>query len=209
MKIYQDIKKRIEMVVNLPAFTDELFPQDIASMLKSRLTFKEAISSPDQSLTEPTPAQSCATEVLFQAGQPGCMNNGIEAFRSQLQKELGLSIGPKDPLLALWVSQKELLEQNAAQHQKLLSEFQAALGRNQTAWSEQAKALAQQSLNAGLQAAQYLDTGTALSAYSSKRMYLLLCYSRMKKVPLRPTTGPRVHARRSHASRKLERIARR
>ena len=156
-------------------------------MLKSRLTFKEAISSPDQSLTEPTPAQSCATEVLFQAGQPGCMNNGIEAFRSQLQKELGLSIGPKDPLLALWVSQKELLEQNAAQHQKLLSEFQAALGRNQTAWS----------------------TGTALSAYSSKRMYLLLCYSRMKKVPLRPTTGPRVHARRSHASRKLERIARR
>ena len=34
------------------------------------------------------------------------------------------------------------------------SEFQAALGRNQTAWSEQAKALAQQSLTAGLQAAQ-------------------------------------------------------
>ena len=64
------------------------------------------------------------------------MNDGIEAFRSQLQKELGLSIGPKDPLLALWVSQKELLEQNAAQQQKLLSEFQAALGRNQTAWSK-------------------------------------------------------------------------
>ena len=35
---------------SLPAFTDELFPQDIASMLKSRLTFKEAIESPDQSL---------------------------------------------------------------------------------------------------------------------------------------------------------------
>jgi hypothetical protein len=82
------------------------------------------------------------------------MNNGIEAFRSQLQKELGLSIGPKDPLLALWVSQRELLEQNAAQQQKLLSEFQAALGKSQIAWSEQAKALAQQSLNAGLQAAQ-------------------------------------------------------
>ena len=76
------------------------------------------------------------------------MNNGIEAFRSQLQKELGLSIGPKDPLLALWVSQRELLEQNDAQQQKLLGEFQAALGRNQTAWSEQAKVLAQQSLNA-------------------------------------------------------------
>ena len=82
------------------------------------------------------------------------MNDGTEAFRSRLQKDLGLSIGPKDPLLALWVSQKELLEQNAAQQQKLLSEFQAALGKSPTAWSEQAKALAQQSLNAGLQAAQ-------------------------------------------------------
>ena len=40
------------------------------------------------------------------------MNDGVEGFRSQLQKELGLSISPKDPLLALWVSQKELLEQN-------------------------------------------------------------------------------------------------
>jgi hypothetical protein len=30
MKIYQDIKKRIEAVVNLPDFSDELFPQDIA-----------------------------------------------------------------------------------------------------------------------------------------------------------------------------------
>jgi Transcriptional activator TraM len=86
--------------------------------------------------------------------ESGGMNNGIEAFRLQLQKELGLSIGPKDPLLALWVSQKELLEQNAAQQQKLLSEFQLALGRNQTAWSEKAKALAQQSLNGELQAAQ-------------------------------------------------------
>jgi hypothetical protein len=49
---------------------------------------------------------------------------------------------------------KEILEQNAAQQQKLLSEFQAALVKSQTAWSEQAKALAQRSLNAGLQAAQ-------------------------------------------------------
>jgi hypothetical protein len=30
--------------------TVELFPQDIASMLKSRLTFKEAIESPGYSL---------------------------------------------------------------------------------------------------------------------------------------------------------------
>ncbi len=39
---------------------------------------------------------------------------------------------------------------NAAEHQKLLSEFKAAIGRNQTTWSEQAKYLARQSLNAGL-----------------------------------------------------------
>ena len=50
MKIYQDIKKRIEAIVNLPAFSDELFPQDIASMLKSRLTFKDAIEAPAMSL---------------------------------------------------------------------------------------------------------------------------------------------------------------
>ena len=50
MKIYQDIKKRIETIVNLPAFSDELFPQDIALMLKSRLTFKDAIEAPSLSL---------------------------------------------------------------------------------------------------------------------------------------------------------------
>jgi hypothetical protein len=114
MNLYEAIKKRIETIVSLPAFTDELFPQDSLAV----------------------------------------WTTAIEAFRSQLQKELGLSIGPKDPPLALWVSQKELLDQNAAQQQKLLSELQAALGKSQTAWSEQAKALAQQSLNAGLQAAQ-------------------------------------------------------
>ena len=37
MNLYEAIKKRIETIVSLPAFTDELFPQDIASMLKSRL----------------------------------------------------------------------------------------------------------------------------------------------------------------------------
>ena len=82
------------------------------------------------------------------------MNDGVDAFRSRLQKELGLSIGPKDPLLAQWLSQKELLEENAAEQQRLLSEFQAAIDRSQTAWSEQAKALAQQSLNAALLAAR-------------------------------------------------------
>jgi hypothetical protein len=82
------------------------------------------------------------------------MNDGIDAFRLRLQKELGLSIGPKDPLLVQWLSQKELLEQNAAEHQRLLAEFEAALGRNLSSWSEQAKNVAQQSLNAGLRASR-------------------------------------------------------
>ena len=82
------------------------------------------------------------------------MNDGVDAFRFRLQKELGLSISPKDPLLAQWLSQKELLEENTAEHQRLLGEFEAAIGRSQTAWSEQAKALAQQSLNAALLAAR-------------------------------------------------------
>jgi hypothetical protein len=50
MKVYQDIKKRIESVVTLPAFGDELFPCDIAAMLNSRLTFGEAMASEDFTL---------------------------------------------------------------------------------------------------------------------------------------------------------------
>jgi hypothetical protein len=41
---------RIETVVTMPAFLDELFPQDIAMMLNGRLTFKDAIESPALSL---------------------------------------------------------------------------------------------------------------------------------------------------------------
>ena len=41
MNLYEAIKKRIETIVSLPAFTDELFPQDTASMLKSRLRSKK------------------------------------------------------------------------------------------------------------------------------------------------------------------------
>jgi len=95
------------------------------------------------------------------------MNDGIDAFRLRLQKELGLSIGPKDPLLAQWLSHRELLEENAAEHQRLLSEFEAAIGRSQTAWSEQAKGLAQQSLNAALLAAR---DSTALLLEEAARM---------------------------------------
>ncbi len=82
------------------------------------------------------------------------MPPAAEKFRQQIHKELGLTVGPKDPLLALWVAQQEFLEETAAEHQKLLSEFEAALGRNQIAWSDQARNLAQQSLNGALRAAR-------------------------------------------------------
>ncbi len=82
------------------------------------------------------------------------MTPAAEKFRQQIHKELGLAVGPKDPLLALWVAQQEFLEETAAEHQKLLSEFEAALGRNQIAWSDQARNLAQQSLNGALRAAR-------------------------------------------------------
>jgi hypothetical protein len=137
MKTYQDIKKRIETVVNLLAFGDELFPQDIAAMLKGR-----------------------AAGLLFATGHLRGMTPAAEKFRQQIQKELGLTVGPKDPLLALWVAQQEFLEETAAEHQKLLSEFEAALGRNQTLWTDQAKGLANQSLNAALRAAR--DSSAAL-----------------------------------------------
>jgi hypothetical protein len=45
-----------------------------------------------------TPASPVADVVT--TGQLGCMNDGIDGFRLRLQKELGLSISPKDPLLA-------------------------------------------------------------------------------------------------------------
>ena len=50
MKMYQEMKKRIESLVALPAYSEELLPQDISAMLKKRLTFKEAMESPDFTL---------------------------------------------------------------------------------------------------------------------------------------------------------------
>jgi hypothetical protein len=50
MKTYQDIRKRIEAVIALPAYSDELLPQDIGAMLKKRLTSGEAIQSPEFTL---------------------------------------------------------------------------------------------------------------------------------------------------------------
>jgi hypothetical protein len=82
------------------------------------------------------------------------MTAGAEKFRQQLQKELGLTVGPKDPLLALWVAQQEFLEEIGAEHQRMLVAFEEALRKNETGWTTSAKNLANQSLNAALGAAR-------------------------------------------------------
>jgi hypothetical protein len=60
----------------------------------------------------------------------------------------------EDISLRLWLAQQELLAELAAQQQKLVAEFESVLGRNQLAWTDQAKNLAQQSLNGTRRAAR-------------------------------------------------------
>ena len=78
------------------------------------------------------------------------LNERAEKFRQQLQKELGLTVGPKDPILAEWLAQEEFREELAAELQRMLVAFEAALMKSQASWSESAKSLANQSLNAAL-----------------------------------------------------------
>ena len=78
------------------------------------------------------------------------MNERAEKFRRQLQKELGLTVGPKDPILAEFLAQEEFREEMAAEHQRMLIAFEEALAKNQASWSDSAKNLANQSLNAAL-----------------------------------------------------------
>jgi predicted DNA-binding protein len=78
------------------------------------------------------------------------MNERAERFRQQLQKELGLAVGPKDPLLAEFLAHEEFREELAGEHQRLLLAFEAALAKNQISWSESAKNLGNQSLNVAL-----------------------------------------------------------
>ena len=82
------------------------------------------------------------------------MTASTEEFRRRLQTELGMTVGPKDPLLAEWLAHKEFLEETAAEHQRMLVAFEAALAKNQASWSQGAKNLATQSLNAALGAAR-------------------------------------------------------
>ena len=82
------------------------------------------------------------------------MNERVEKFRQQLQKELGLTVGPKDPILAEFLAQEEFREEMAAEHQRMLIAFEEALARNQASWSDSAKSLANKNLNAALNAAR-------------------------------------------------------
>jgi len=58
------------------------------------------------------------------------MNERAEKFRQQLQKELGLTVGPKDPILAEWLAHEEFREEIAAEHQRILVAFEGALMKN-------------------------------------------------------------------------------
>jgi hypothetical protein len=82
------------------------------------------------------------------------MNERAEKFRRELQKELGPTVGPKDPILAEFLAQEEFREEMAAQHQRMLIAFEEALAKSQASWSGNAKNLANQSLNAALGAAR-------------------------------------------------------
>src|SRR5258705_12346542 len=65
-----------------------------------------------------------------------------------------MTVGPKDPILAEWLAHQEFREEIAAEHQRMLVAFEEALMKNQASWSESAKNLANQSLNAALGAAR-------------------------------------------------------
>jgi hypothetical protein len=95
------------------------------------------------------------------------MTASKEEFRRRLQTELGLTIGPKDPILAEWVAQQEFLEEIGAEHQRLLAAFEQALVKSQAGWSESAKNLANQSLNAALGTAR--EKIAAFSEESGRR----------------------------------------
>ena len=95
------------------------------------------------------------------------MTERVEKFRQLLQKELGLSVGPKDPILAEFLAQQEFRQEMAAEHQRLLAAFEEALRKNQAIWSDQAKNLANQSLNAALGAAR--ERIEAFSEEASRR----------------------------------------
>ena len=95
------------------------------------------------------------------------MNERAEKFRQGLQKELGLRVGPQDPILAQYLANEELREELAAEFQRIVAAFDQVVAKNQAVWSEQAKNLANQSLNAALGTAR--EKIAAFSEEASRR----------------------------------------
>ncbi|QBS13536.1 ArsA-related P-loop ATPase [Legionella geestiana] len=50
MKSYNDNKERISAIVQLPTLKEETYGRDMTEMLQERLTFNEAITSPDRTI---------------------------------------------------------------------------------------------------------------------------------------------------------------
>jgi hypothetical protein len=103
---------------------------------------------------EPAPVNGGTAGLLRALRCVGDMTPGAEEFRCRLQTELGLTISPKDPILAEWLAHEEFKEELAAEHQRMLVAFEEALRKNEALWIESAKNLANQSLNAALRAAR-------------------------------------------------------
>lgn len=50
MKVYKDNKHRISALINIPDLKEETFGKDLADMLQQKITFNEAINSPERNI---------------------------------------------------------------------------------------------------------------------------------------------------------------
>ena len=50
MKVYKDNKDRIASLINIPDLKEEAFGRDLTEMLQQKITFNEAINSPERSI---------------------------------------------------------------------------------------------------------------------------------------------------------------
>lgn len=50
MKVYKENKDRITALINIPELKKETFGRDLSEMLQQKITFKEAINSPDRNI---------------------------------------------------------------------------------------------------------------------------------------------------------------
>ncbi|HAU0967546.1 TPA: conjugal transfer protein TraL [Legionella pneumophila] len=50
MKVYRENKERIAAIINIPDLKEETFGHDLSNMLQQKITFNEAIDSPDRNI---------------------------------------------------------------------------------------------------------------------------------------------------------------